>query len=89
MIYMNLNYTIARYEFIDKDRFLVAFNICDDHENGAYIETILQTSDISEKTKQEVCQLAYNNLKPKIEELKTKFAELQSSIIGYQFVPTE
>jgi len=49
----------------------------------------LQTSDICEKTKQEVCQLAYDNLKPKIEELKTKFLESQSSIVGYQFVPNE
>lgn len=86
---MNITYTISRYEFIEKSKFLVGFRISDDFENIAYLETVLATAEISGKTQQEVCQLAYENLKPKIQELKEKFALQQGSIEGYQFHPIE
>jgi len=89
IIYMNITYTIARYEFIDKDRFLVGFNLKDDFENSAYIEHILSSSEISGKTTQEICQLAFTPLKPKIEKLKEDFEKLNSSKIGFQFIPEE
>lgn len=89
IIYMNIIYTIARYEFIDKDRFLVGFNVKDDFENSAYVEHILSSSEISGKTTQEICQLAYSSLKNKIESLKQAFEQNNNSKIGYQFIPEE
>jgi hypothetical protein len=86
---MNITYTIARYDFINKDQFLVAFNIKDDFENSAYIETILEPSEISAKNTQEICQLAYDKLKSKIDALKLDFENKNISKIGFQFIPEE
>lgn len=84
---MNITYTIARYEQIQPDEFLVAFNIKDDNDNSAYIESSIPSSEISGKTTQEVCQLAYNNILDKIESIKVDFEKKYVSKIGYQFVP--
>ncbi len=85
---MNITYTIARYEQMDKEDFLVAFNVKAEDYGIFYIESVLPLSSINEKTSQQVCQLAYENIKINvlniIENLK-----LQSQIkIGSEFKPT-
>ena len=85
---MNITYTIARYEQMDKEDFLVSFNVKAEDYEIFYIESVLPLSSINEKTSQQVCQLAYENIKINvlniIENLK-----LQSQIkIGSEFKPT-
>ena len=84
-----MTYTIARYENLKNDRFLVGFNLFDDNENSAYVESILLSSDIEGKTQEEVCQLAYEAAKGKIDVIKADFAAKNESILGRVFVPTE
>jgi len=84
---MNITYTIARYEYISDGKFLVAFNIKDEFENSAYVESELKSSDISGKTAQEICQLAYNSIKTRIEEIKNNFSIKNNLKVGYQFIP--
>jgi hypothetical protein len=82
-------YTIARYEDMGGDQFLVGFNLGDDNGNSAYVESVLQKSDISGKTQEEICQLAYDNVKTTIDNIKSDFESRQESIVGRVFVPTE
>lgn len=84
---MNIVYTIARYEKLSNENFLVAFNVKDDGGDSFYIECLLPLSDISGKTTSEVCQLAYDNLKIKIEETLTRLQQQKASKVGYQFIP--
>jgi len=84
---MNIIYTIARYEKLSNENFLVAFNVKDGDSDSFYIECILPLSDISAKTTTEVCQLAYNNLKTKIDETLARLQQQKTSKIGYQFIP--
>lgn len=85
---MNITYNIARFEK-SSDCFLVAFNICSDNGDSAYIESCLTNEEIKEKTSQEICQLAYEKIKVKIDLLKQKFEKNSVSIVGYQFIPVE
>lgn len=87
MTNMNIIYTIARYEKISNENFLVAFNIKDESGDSFYIESVILLSDISAKTPNEVCQLAYNNIKSKIEESLLRMQQQKSSKVGYQFIP--
>jgi len=82
-------YTIARYEDMGGDQFLVGFNLGDDNGNSAYVESVLQKSDISGKTQEEICQLAYDNVKTTIDNIKSDFESRQESVLGKVFVPTE
>jgi hypothetical protein len=84
---MNITYTIARYDKLNSDTFLVAFNVTNEDGDSFYIESPLNLSDISAKTTTEVCQLAYNNIKTKIEEVLTRLQAQKNSKIGYQFIP--
>lgn len=85
---MNISYTIARYESFD-DKFLVAFNVYSDSGDSAYVESYLTLDEIKEKTSQEICQLAYEKIKVRIELLKQKFEANSVSIVGYQFIPID
>lgn len=85
---MNIRYTIARYENIDNNRFLVAFNVFNDlDENSAYIECILSTDEISGKTKNEICNMAHSKLVNDIKKIKQKFESEKDSLIGFEFIP--
>ena len=85
----NITYTIARYEQSKPDIFLAAFNMKDENDNSAYIECLLKSSQISGKTTQEVCQLAYKELAPQIQEIKLNFEQKALSKVGYVFIPEE
>jgi hypothetical protein len=84
---MNITYTIARYDKLNSDVFLVAFNVTNEVGDSFYIESPLNLSDISAKTTVEVCQLAYDKIKPKIEEVLARLETQKNSKIGYQFIP--
>ena len=67
------NYTIIRYETMQDGNFLVAFNLTDDFGNSAYIEALpLKSSEISGKSAQEICQMAYESIKDKINKKDTQ-----------------
>jgi len=84
-----MTYTIARYENVKNDQYLVGFNLTDDNENAAYVEAVLNKSDIAAKTQEEVCQLAYNSVKDKMDKIEADFEAKNESILGRIFVPTE
>ncbi len=84
-----MTYTIARYENVKNDQFLVGFNLTDDNENAAYVEALLNKSDIAAKTQEEVCQLAYDSIKNKVDKIEADFEAKNESILGRVFVPTE
>lgn len=84
---MNITYTIARYDKLSNENFLVAFNVKDEDGDSFYIESPLLLSDISGKTPNEVCQLAYDSIKIKIEETLARMQEQKASKVGYQFIP--
>jgi hypothetical protein len=86
---MNITYTIARYESLNNETFLVAFNMKDENDNSAYIESLLDISETSGKTAQEVCQLAYEKIKDKIESIKSSFEKQNAVKVGYEFVPDQ
>lgn len=83
-----MTYTIAKYEALGNN-FVVGFNLSDDNENAAYIESVFSKSDTEGKTQEEVCQLAYELAKDKIDIIKADFEAKNESILGRIFVPTE
>jgi len=84
---MNLIYKIARYEQVNNENFLVAFNVQVDDCHTFYIESVLPLSLINGKTSQEVCQLAYENIKDNISNIVNRL-KLQSQIkVGSEFTP--
>ena len=84
---MNITYTIARYERIDKYDFLVSFNVQIEDYEIFYIESILPLSSINEKTSQQVCQLAYENIKDKISIVVDRLKSQPQIKIGSEFKP--
>ena len=84
---MNTTYTIARYEQVNNIEFLVAFNVKAQDVPVFYIESILPLSNISEKTSTEVCQLAFNDIKNKIDEIILRLKSENSLTVGSQFIP--
>ena len=85
-----MTYTISKYEILkNNSNFVVGFNLTDDNENAAYVESILNVADIENKTQEEVCQLAYEKIKEKIKRIELDFIEKNESILGRVFVPTE
>lgn len=84
---MNIIYTIARYDKLSNETFLVAFNVKDQDGLSFYIESPLPLNEISGKTPNEICQLAYNNIKSKIDDTIARMQQEKSSKIGFQFIP--
>jgi len=84
---MNITYKIARYEQLDNVEFLVAFNVKIENYQIFYIESILPLSLINMKTPEEICQLAFTNIRPRIDELIFKLRSENSLVIGSEFVP--
>lgn len=83
-----LSYTIARYEQIKSNNFLIAFNISDENGNSAYVETEIHSSQVSSKSVQEICEIAYKQIQPKIEKIQQDFQKNNALKIGYRFIPT-
>jgi hypothetical protein len=84
---MNTTYKIARYEQVNNEDFLVAFNVQVDDCHTFYIESVLPLNLINGKTSQEVCQLAYENIKDNISNIVNRL-KLQSQIkVGSEFIP--
>ena len=84
---MNITYKIARYEQLNNVEFLVAFNIKAEDVSVFYIESILPLSLINMKTPEEVCQLAFTNVRSQINEIIFKLRSENSSVIGSEFMP--
>lgn len=84
---MNITYKIARYEQIDKEDFLVSFNVQIEDYEIFYIESVLPLSSINEKTSQQVCQLAYENIKDKISIMVERLKSQSQIKIGSEFKP--
>ena len=84
---MNITYKIARYEQINNEDFLIAFNVQAEDYEVFYIESILPLSSINEKTSQQICQLAYENIKDKISIIVDRLKSQSQIKIGSEFKP--
>jgi len=84
---MNITYTIARYEQMNKEDFLVAFNVQIEDYEIFYIESVLPLSSINEKTSQQVCQLAYENIKINVLNIIENLKSQSQIKIGSEFKP--
>ena len=72
---------------MNKEDFLVAFNVKAEDYEIFYIESVLPLSSINEKTSQQVCQLAYENIKINVLNI-IESLKLRSQIkIGSEFKP--
>ncbi len=85
-----IKYIIQRFEINDSANpsyYIVGFKIvCDINQRDFYVETQIDYKDCKDKSDNEICVLAYNKLKPKIDEISEELVK-KKFIIGSEFVP--
>ncbi len=87
-----IEFKIQRYELyppINSDSYLVGFSIIDKLNNNlsTYVESTVFLTQASGKTIDEICQIAYQNIKPQIDKMVENLKSKRSTIIGYTFLP--
>lgn len=85
----NIKYTIHRYEIYGNPPVgkLVGFLITNtDTNKSEYVETLILLENCKNKNENEICNLAYNILKPQIDNF-VNYLTSPSPIIGSEFVP--
>jgi hypothetical protein len=84
----NIKIIINRYELFpdpSKGR-IVGFLIKNtDTDKAEYIESVVST-DLSNKTENEICKIAYDQIKEQIESISKRLSE-SSSVVGSEFIP--
>jgi hypothetical protein len=88
----NIEYKIQRYELYPPEEstsFVVGFKISDilNNNRSGYIEALIPLTEASGKTSNEICQLAYNKIRPEINTLVNDLISRRNNLIGYTFVP--
>ena len=83
----NVTFIIARYERLENNNYVVAFNVKDSYENSTYIESVLTSDEVSGKTQNEICNAAYLKIKDKIDAIKLDFEKKNQFIVGSEFIP--
>jgi hypothetical protein len=87
----NLEYKIYRHELYpieNPNSTVVGFLITDNETNKtAVLETNVSIAECNGKTPEEVCQIAFEQLKDKIERIKQDFQKNRESVIGKVFLP--
>ena len=84
----NIKITIHRYELVGNPPsrmvgFLITSTTTNKHQ---YVETLVGIDDYKNKTEEEICVFAYNQLKSRIDSIIESFNKV-SFIIGSEFVP--
>lgn len=84
-----MRYIIQRFELNDPMNpayYIIGFKlICDVNQREQYLETKIDTGLCENKSDNEICMMAFSNLKPKIELAKTELLT-KKFIIGSEFV---
>lgn len=88
----NIEYKIQRYELYPPDEstsFVVGFKISDNLNNNksGYVEALIPLTEVSGKTSNEICQIAYIKIKPQIDIIVNDLISKRNQLIGYTFIP--
>lgn len=87
-----IEYKIYKYELspVPNPNSIVVGFLVTDTSSGKYInyESVLMLSETNGMTEEEICQLAFNRLKPQIDDTIQKFKASNASIIGKIFLPS-
>ncbi len=86
----SIRYIINRFELNDPTTpsyYMVGFKlVCDLNQREHYVETVVGYSECLNKSDNEICELAYTQLKPKIDEISNDLLK-KRFIVGSEFVP--
>lgn len=87
-----IEYKIYKYELCpvdDPDRIVVGFLITDTTNNKSLnVEEVVTLAESTGKDQEEVCQIAYEKTKDRIEVLKQKLLSKRESVVGKIFLPS-
>jgi hypothetical protein len=90
LIYNSIRYIIHRFELnnsILPTYYIVGFKIlCELNQREVYIETMVDYLDCKDKSDNEICLLAYNQLKNKIDDVSKELLS-KKFILGSEFIP--
>lgn len=88
----NIEYKIYKYELspVQVPNSIVVGFLITDHSCNKYVnfESVLLLSETNGMTEEEVCQLAFNRLKPQIDATVENFKVSNNSVIGKVFLPS-
>ena len=88
----DIEFKIQRYELYPPDYsncYVIGFRITDllNKNNTGYAETTIPISDCANKTSNEICQIAYNKIKPTIDVIINDLINKRNNLTGFIFVP--
>jgi hypothetical protein len=88
----NIEYKIYKYELCPSESpnsTIVGFLITDTNSSKyTNIEHTLPFSETNNLTEEEICQMAFNKLKPQIDAIITRFQTANNPVIGKVFLPS-
>ena len=86
----SIRHIIQRFELNDPTSpsyYIIGFKlVCDLNQRDCYVETQLPYNDCMDKSDNEICVLAYNKLRSKI-DVVSKDLQQKKFIVGSEFVP--
>lgn len=85
-----VRYIVQRFELNDPTTptyYMIGFKlVCDINQRDCYVETQIDYELCRDKSDNEICVMAYNKLKQKIDEV-SKELQQKKFIVGSEFVP--
>ena len=88
---MNIKYVISRFDLFGEPptHRIVGFTISSEsNDSKEYVETLVELKKCKKKSDFDICKVAYKQLKDEIKIVVRKI-ESKSSILGYEFIPTD
>lgn len=89
----DIEFKIGRYELIPKDQptsLAVGFCLIDITTNNMQlVEHVFEMKDVVNKTQHDICQEAYQILKPSISGAVETLKQRRENIVGYTFIPND
>lgn len=86
----SIRYIIHRFELNDKNSptyYIVGFMlVCDLNQRESYVEATIDYNECVDKSDNEICSLAYNKIKSRIDEVSRDLLH-KKFIVGSEFVP--
>ena len=85
---MEYRYIVKRFEK-SSTGIIIAFTVSTKTGASKYFETSVSSEDCLEKSDNEICCVAYYQLKAKIEEGMLEFKEEAPTVLGADFIPPD